>query len=122
MKRSVLHRSGFMRSVGAGLAAVLLALSVSAGFHTGDHDDLGWLPSRFHHHDYHWAGEPPGTPLPLVDHCLACHIGRTLVRFAQPSISLPEAPDPVLASVSGSADATPSRAAFPRTPRAPPAS
>ena len=119
---SFLRRTALVRPVAAGLAVVLLALSVSAGFHSGDHDDLGWLPSRFHHHDYQWAGEPPGAPLPLVDHCLACHIGRTLVRLAQPAIPLPEGRDLVFVSVSGSADAAPRRAAFPLTPRAPPAS
>jgi hypothetical protein len=122
MMRSVLPRTALVRSVAAGLEVVLLALSVSAGFHSGDHDDLGWLPSRFHHHDYQWANEPPGAPLPLVDHCLACHIGRTLVRFAQPAMPLPEVRDPVIVSVSSSADASPRHSAFPSTPRAPPAS
>ena len=119
---SVLRRTDLVRPVAAGLAVVLLALSVSAGFHSGDHDDLGWLPSRFHQHDYQWGSEPPGAPLPLVDHCLACHIGRTLVRFAQPTMPLPEVRDPVIISVSSSADAVPRLAAFPTSPRAPPAS
>lgn len=119
---SVLRRTALVRPVAAGLAVVLFALSVSAGFHRGDHDDLGWLPSRFHQHDYQWAGEPPGALLPLVDHCLACHIGRTLVRFAQPAIPLPEDRDLVIVSLPGSIDAALRRAAFPRTPRAPPAS
>lgn len=118
---SVLRRT-LVRPVAAGLAVVLLALSVSAGFHSGDHDDQGWLPSRFHHHDYQWASEPPGAPLPLVDHCLACHIGRTLVRFAQPAIPLPEVRDPVIVSVSDSADTAPQFSSFPSTPRGPPAS
>ena len=87
----------------------------------GDHDDLGWLPARFHHHDYQWANEP-GAPLPLVDHCLACHIGRSLVRFALPGIPLPEAPALALVFDPGYTDAAPIRAAFRRTPRAPPAS
>lgn len=118
----ILRRTPLVRASAAGLAVVLLALSVSAGFHSGDHDDLGWLPSRFHHHHYHWGGEAPGAPLPLVDHCLACHVTRTIVRFAPPAPALPEVPAPVFAGVAGFADEAPTRADFPRTPRAPPAS
>jgi hypothetical protein len=121
MRGTILRRTRLVRPVAAGLAAVVLALSVSAGFHSGDHDDLGWLPSRFHHHDYQWAGEPAGAPLPLVDHCLACHITRTIVRFAPPAPPLPETRDLLVASAPGRADEAPSRAGFPRTPRAPPA-
>ena len=119
---TILSRTRFARPVAAGLAAVLLALSVSAGFHSGDHDDLGWLPSRFHQHDYRWAGEATDAPLPLVDHCLACHITRTIVRLAPPAPALPEAPNPVFAGTAGPADQAPTRADFSSTPRAPPAS
>jgi hypothetical protein len=122
MKGTLLCRTRVARAVAATLAAVMLTLSVSAGFHAGDHDDLGWLPERFHQHDYHWVNEPPGSPLPLVDHCLACHLGRTLVRFGPPRILVPEGPDATVASVVPSDDAAPSRADFPRTSRAPPAS
>jgi hypothetical protein len=117
-----LRRTPLVRASAAGLSVVLVALSVSAGFHSGDHDDLGWLPSRFHHHDYHWSGEAPGAPLPLVDHCLACNVTRTIVRLAPPTPRLPEAPGLVVTSAPGSPDEAPSRAEFPRTPRAPPAS
>jgi hypothetical protein len=119
---TILSRARLARPVAAALAAALLALSVSAGFHSGDHDDLGWLPSRFHQHDYRWAGETTDAPLPLVDHCLACHLGRTLVRLAPPAPALPEAPAPLLAGIAGFVDEAPTRADFPRTPRAPPAS
>ena len=120
--RTILSRTGPTRPVAAVLAAVLLALTVSAGFHSGGHDDLGWLPSRFHQHEYRWAGETTDTPLPLVDHCLACHLTRTIVRLAPPAPSLPEAPDPVFASTAGPADEAPARADFSSTPRAPPSS
>ncbi|HYO47890.1 MAG TPA: hypothetical protein VEY33_14525 [Gemmatimonadota bacterium] len=118
---TILSRTRLARPVAAGLAAVLVALSVSAGFHSGDHDDLGWLPSRFHQHDYRWAGEASDA-LPLVDHCLACNLTRTIVRLAPPAPSLPEAPDPVFAGPAGPADEAPTRADFSSTPRAPPAS
>jgi hypothetical protein len=104
------------------LAAAYLILSSAAGFHSGSHDTLDWLPTRFHHHDYRWADEPSGAPLPLVDHCLACNIGRTIVCFVPPGLLLPDAPDVLIVSVAASADAAPSRADFPHTPRAPPAS
>jgi len=119
---TILLRTCLARPIAAGLAVVLLTLSVSAGFHSGDHDDLGWLPSRFHQHDYRWAGEATDAALPLVDHCLACHLTRTIVRLAPPAPSLPEAPDPVFASTAGPADEAPTRADFSSTPRAPPAS
>lgn len=120
--RRTLLRTRLTRPIAAGLAAVLLALTVSAGFHSGDHEDLGWLPSRFHQHDYRWAGEASDAPLPLVDHCLACHLTRTFVRFAPPAASLPEVPDPVFAGTAGPADEAPTRSDFSSTPRAPPAS
>jgi hypothetical protein len=110
------------RPVAAALVTVLLALSVSAGFHRGDHDDLGWLPSRFHQHDYQWGDEGAGAPLPLVDHCMACHLTRTIVRVVPAAPALPE----TLASgpwdFGRLDDDAPTRAAFPRTPRAPPVS
>ena len=122
MMRSIGRQTALVRPVAAGLSVVLLALSVSAGFHRGDHDDLGWLPSRFHQHDYQWAGEPPGAPLPVVDHCLACHVNRTLVRFSPSVAALPESPVPAPARTTGTAGDVPGRPDFSRTPRAPPAS
>lgn len=122
MHQTILGRTRLARPVAAALATVLLALSVSAGFHRGDHDDLGWLPPRFHHHEYQWAAEGTDAPLPLVDHCLACHLTRTIVRLAPAAPALPQF------AVSGPwelprlDDAAPTRADFPRTPRAPPAS
>jgi hypothetical protein len=116
------RRARVTRPVAAALATVLLALSFSGGFQRGDHDDLEWLPERFHHHDDQWGLEPSGAPLALVDHCLACLVSRTIVRFAPPVLSLPEAQDAVNASAPRFPNAAPASAAFPRTPRAPPAS
>ena len=109
------------RPIAAALATVLLALSVAAGFHQGDHDDLGWLPSRFHHHDYRVRAEGNGPPRPLVDHCLACHVTRTMVRFTPPAPPLPAVAAATGTPIPASAGAATARADFPRTPRAPPA-
>lgn len=117
-----LRRKGATRPVAAALAAVLLGLSGAVGFHRGDHDDLGWLPSRFHHHDFELRGEADEAPLPLGDHCLACHVSRTLVRFAPLPPAPPEMPVAAVATARGSSGAPPARGVFPRTPRAPPAS
>jgi len=110
------------RPVAAALAVVLLGLSLSAGFHRGDHDDLGWLPSRFHHHDFQWGAEADGAAIPLVDHCMACHVSRTIVRFASPAPPLPATPATIVATVRGSAEAPAPGARFPHSSRAPPAS
>lgn len=120
--RTIPRRTRLTRPVAAALATVLLALSVSAGFHRGDHDDLGWLPSRFHQHDFHWAAEATDAPLPLVDHCLACHLTRTIVRLVPLAPAIPESPAPALGSVAHRNHKAPADAAFPRTSRAPPAS
>jgi hypothetical protein len=122
MHRTILHRTRLARLVAAALATALLALSVSAGFHRGDHDDLGWLPSKFHQHDYQWAAEATDAPLPIVDHCLACHLTRTIVRLVPMAPAVPEPPAPGLESIARRNDQAATRAAFPRTPRAPPAS
>ncbi len=125
MHRTILRRTRLTRPVAAALATVLLALSVSAGFHRGEHDDLGWLPSKFHQHDYQWAAEATDAtdaPLPLVDHCLACHLTRTIVRLVPMAPALPDSPAPALGSVARRNEEAPTGAAFPRTPRAPPAS
>lgn len=117
-----LQRARNERPVAALLAGVFLALSVSAGFHRGDHDDLGWLPERFHHHDYQWRTGADDAGSALADHCLACHLSRTLVRFVPPAAPLPGAPDPLLAQRSTASSEIPSPADFSRIPRAPPAS
>jgi hypothetical protein len=122
MHRTILRRTRLTRSTAATLATVLLALSVSAGFHRGDHDDLGWLPSRFHQHDYQWSSEARDAPLPLVDHCLACHLTRTIVRMVPMAPALPESPAPADGSIARRNDEAPTGTSFPRTPRAPPAS
>jgi len=122
MHRTIFRRTRLARPVAAALATVLLALSVSAGFHRGDHDDLGWLPSRFHQHDYQWAAEATDAPLPLVDHCLACHLTRTIVRLVPAAPALPASPASGLWELARLDDEVPTRAEFPRTPRAPPAS
>jgi hypothetical protein len=118
--RVYLRRAQVARPVAAVLTAVLLALSVSAGFHRGDHDDLGWLPSRFHHHDFHWRPGTGETPTPLADHCLACHVTRSIVRFASAAAPPPEVPDTVLGRAADAAAELPSRTDFSRIPRAPP--
>ena len=110
------------RPMAAGLAVVLLALSAAAGFHQGDHDVLGWLPEKFHKHDFQWAAVADGSPAPLIDHCLACHIGRTLVRLAPPAPALPVALVPVFEGAPRLAAEAPTRTDFLSAPRAPPAS
>ena len=117
-----LRRAVYARPVATLLTAVLLSLSVSAGFHRGDHDDLGWLPSRFHHHDFQWRAGTGEEAVPLIDHCLACHVTRTLVRFSPAVAAPPESPVPVQAWSAGAAGDLPGRPESPRTPRAPPAS
>jgi hypothetical protein len=117
-----LRRAQVTRPVSAVLTAVLLALSVSAGFHRGDHDDLGWLPSRFHHHDFHWRAGTGEEPAPLTDHCLACHVSRALVRLSPPATLPPATPDLVPSPTAGMAGETAARPDFSRIPRAPPAS
>ncbi len=109
------------RGVAATLAGVLLLLSIAAGFHRGDHDDLGWLPSRFHRHHFDLRAEADGAPLPLVDHCLACHVSRSLVRFATSAPSLPASVTGTERVVRPRDDTLVARGDFPRTPRAPPA-
>jgi hypothetical protein len=110
------------RPVAALLAGVFLLLSVAAGFHRGEHEDLGWLPSRFHHHDFQWRAGTGEQVAPLADHCLACHVTRTLVRFSPPVATLPESPAPAWARAGGAVGDVPGRPDFSRTPRAPPAS
>ena len=119
---TILLRTRIARPVATALALVLLGLTVSAGFHVGGHDDLGWLPVKFHQHDYSWAAEVADAPLPLLDHCLACHLGRTLVRLAPPAPGLPEAPVPTLGDLAIADHARPTRVDHSRSPRAPPAS
>lgn len=120
--RTHLRRAPFARPVATLLTAVLLSLTVSAGFHRGDHDDLGWLPSRFHHHDFHWRAGTGEEAAPLNDHCLACHLTRTLVRFSPSVAALAESPVPAPAWITGTAGDVPGRPDFSRTPRAPPTS
>ena len=122
MQRTILRRRRLARPVAAALATVLIGLSSSAGFHRGDHDDLGWLPSKFHHHDYQWAAEATDAPLPLVDHCHACQLTRTIARLVPAGPALPESPAAVLPSLARRNGEAPTRAGFPHTPRAPPAS
>jgi hypothetical protein len=117
-----LRRTQVARPVAALLTSVFLALSVSAGFHRGEHDDLGWLPARFHHHDFQWQETTGEAPAPLADHCLACHVTRTLVRFTPSAAPLPESVAPALARATEGAGDIPGRPDFSRTPRAPPAS
>jgi hypothetical protein len=119
----MLHlRTRLARPIATGLSVVLLALSAAAGFHRGDHEVLGWLPERFHKHDFRWAAEADGSRAPRVDHCLACHLGRTLVRLAPPAPALPDAPAPVFAGAPRPAAEAPTRSDFLSAPRAPPAS
>lgn len=122
MRSRIHRRERFARPVATLLTAVLLSLSASAGFHRGDHDDLGWLPSRFHHHDFHWRTGTDEEAAPLIDHCLACHVTRTLVRISPSVAALPESPVPAPARTTGTAGDVPGRPDFSRTPRAPPAS
>jgi hypothetical protein len=122
MNGSLLFGARLTRPIAAGLAVVLLALSVAAGFHQGDHDGLGWLPERFHEHDFQWATEADGSRAPLVDDCLACHLGRTLVRLAPPAPALPDASAPVFAGAPRAESRAPARSDFLSAPRAPPAS
>jgi len=122
MNGALLLRRRLARPVAAGLAVVFLALSAAAGFHQGDHDVLGWLPERFHKHDFGWAMEADGAKSPLVGHCLACHLGRTLVRLASPPPALPDAPASVFAGGPRSDSQAPARTDFLSAPRAPPAS
>ncbi|HET6361571.1 MAG TPA: hypothetical protein VFH11_05885, partial [Gemmatimonadota bacterium] len=101
---------------------VLLALSAAAGFHQGDHDVVGWLPEKFHKHDFRWSAEAEGAKEPLIDHCLACHLGRTLVRLAPAAPALPDTPAAVFAGAPHPAAQAPTRTDFLSAPRAPPAS
>lgn len=121
MNGMLLFRMRLARPTATGLAVVLLALSAAAGFHQGDHDVLGWLPEKFHKHDFGWAAEAEGAA-PLIDHCLACHLGRTLVRLAPRAPALPDVPAPVFAGAPRSAAQAPTRTDFLSAPRAPPAS
>ena len=115
-------RTRLTRPVAAGLTVVLLALSVAAGFHQGDHDVLGWLPERFHKHNFRWTMEADGAKAPLIEHCLACHLSRTLVRLPPAAPALPDAPAPVFAGASRPASEAPNRSDYLSAPRAPPAS
>ena len=117
-----LLRRRLARPVAAGLTVVFLALSAADGFHQGDHDALGWLPEKFHKHDFRWAVEADGAKRPLAGPCLACHLGRTLVRLAPPPPALPDAPAPVFAGAPGADSQAPARTDFLSAPRAPPAS
>lgn len=118
----ILRRARIERPVAALLAGVFLALSLAAGFHRGDHDDLGWLPERFHQHDFQWQPGADDARVALTDHCLACHLTRTLVRFTPPDAPLPGAPDPSLARAPTTAGESARLADFSRIPRAPPPS
>lgn len=122
MQRTILRRRRLARPVAAALATVLIGLSSSAGFHRGDHDDLGWLPSRFHQHDYQWTAEATHALLPLVDHCHACQLTRAIVRLVPGGPALPESPAPMFRGLARGNHEAPTRADFPHTPRAPPAS
>lgn len=122
MKGSLLLMARLTRPVAAGLAVVLLALSAAAGFHQGGHDALGWLPERFHEHDFQWAADADGSRAPLIDDCLACHLGRSLVRLAPPAPALPDAPSPSFAGAPRDDSPAPTRTDFLSAPRAPPAS
>jgi hypothetical protein len=122
MNGTLLFQTRLARPIATGLAVVLLAMSVAAGFHRGDHDELGWLPERFHKHDFQWAMEAGGAKAPLIDHCLACRLARTLVRLAPPALALPDAPAPAFAGASLADAHGPTRTDFLSAPRAPPAS
>ena len=122
MQRTISRRTRLARPVAAALATVVVALSSAAGFHRGDHDDLGWLPSRFHQHDYQWGAETTEAPLPLVDHCQACQLTRTIVRLVPAAPALPGSPGSDLRGLARIQGDAPTRATFPHTPRAPPAS
>lgn len=122
MRRVPLRRTQIARPVAALLACVFLALSVSAGFHRGGHDDLGWLPARFHHHDFQWQAGTSEASAVLADHCLACHVTRTLVRFSSAVGPLPDSPVPLLALATGPVGEASARPDYSSTPRAPPAS
>src|SRR5688500_7453381 len=122
MNGTLLFRTRLARPIASGLAVVLLALFTASGFHQGDHDALGWLPEQFHRHDFRWEVEADGAQAPMIDHCLACHLGRPLVRLAPPTPALPAAPGSVL-RVPPRVDAqAPTRTDFLSAPRAPPAS
>ena len=86
------------------------------------HDALGWLPERFHEHDFQWAADADGSRAPLIDDCLACHLGRSLVRLAPPAPALPDAPSPSFAGAPRDDSPAPTRTDFLSAPRAPPAS
>jgi hypothetical protein len=118
--RTPFRRPWIARPIAGVLAAVFLALSVSAGFHRGEHDDLGWLPSRFHQHDFQWQPGTGETPTPLADHCLACHVTRSIVRFASAAAPLPDVQDTVPGWTADTGAELPSRTDFSRIPRAPP--
>ena len=122
MNGTLLFRARLARPISVGLAVVLLGLSAGAGFHRGDHDALGWLPEKFHKHDFRWAEETEAAQAPLLDPCLACHLGRTLVRLVPPAPSLPEASAPVFAAAPRPAAEAPTHSDFLSAPRAPPAS
>lgn len=122
MNGSLLFRARLARPIAAGLGVVLLALSAAAGFHKGGHDVLGWLPERFHEHHFQWATGADESGGPLVDDCLACHLGRTLVRLAPPAAALPDAPPSVFAGAARADSRAPTRTDFLSAPRAPPAS
>lgn len=115
-------RAPIARPVAAVLTVVLLGLSVSAGFHRGGHDDLGWLPSRFHHHAFQWGAGTGEQPAPLADYCLACHVTRSIVRLASAPAPPPEVPDAVPGGTAAAAAELPDRTDFSRIPRAPPTS
>lgn len=120
MRSRTPFRGPWRRPVAGALAGVFLALSVSAGFHRGEHDDLGWLPSRFHHHDFQWQPGTDEAPAALADHCLACLVTRSIVRFAPAAAPLPEGPDTAPGRAAAAAAELPSRTDFSRIPRAPP--
>lgn len=122
IQRPSAFRTPLARLLAATLCSVFLALSISSAFHRGDHDDLGWLPERFHRHAFEWAAESAESPHSAVDHCLACHLARTLVRFTPTAPALPEGLDPLQGSEPSRIALVAHRATFPRTPRAPPAS
>jgi hypothetical protein len=122
MNGTLLFRTRLARPIASGLSIVLLALSVAAGFHREDPEDLGWLPERFHQHHFGWAAEAEAAKTPLLDHCLACHIGRMLVRLAPPTPALPDAPAPAFPGAARSEAEARTRSDFLSAPRAPPAS
>ncbi len=122
MNGTLLFRTRLARPIASGLSIVLLALSVAAGFHQEDHEDLGWLPEKFHEHHFRWAAESDGAKAPVIDHCLACHIGRMLVRLAPPTPVLPDAPAPLFTGATRPDAEAHTRSDFLSAPRAPPAS